>query len=222
MLGPATTEIPLRDGRTMQMTLVTSADAGEIVSGLPLPRQMDASPAVYRSYYRIKTETYMHAPGAGVICGRIDGQLAGFVFFCADLAEVTRCMRSRTMKWRVLRSIFCGDFGLNPLVLLQMARWARQHAGSNNVGETEIASWIGTVHTMESFRRIGVASALMSEAERILTVAGSPEVALWVSTENFAAVELYEKAGYQRHEAVARIGEECWLMRKNLSTHTSQ
>lgn len=233
----------------MQVNLAAAADADDIVANLPLPRQMDASPAVYRSYFRIKVDTYINTPGAGIVCGRVEGQLAGFIFFCADSAAVTEFTSSRAMKWRILRALFRGDFGYNPLVLLQMRRWAKQHTASRDSSSADngaptdaasastdgpdeagiagginggIAAWVGTVHTADDFRRIGVATALLREVERILAAGGNLEVALWVATENTAAVELYEKRGYRRHKIVARIGEECWLMRKDLSMHTIQ
>lgn len=207
--------------------LVTPADATVIAREHPLPHKTNASEQLYRSYYLLKTLLYLRAPGAGIAGGWVDGALAGFVFFCRDMTDLKATLLSpRTLLW-LFAQIISGRFGYRPSFWLEACRWGLQHlrqprqyqaaSGQSSPAPSDVASWIGTVHTVERFRRRGVASALLAHVEGLLWKCGTSEVALWAATDNEPALQLYEKRGYTRVMVVGRIGEQCWLMVKRLS-----
>ena len=56
---------------------------------------------------------------------------------------------------------------------------------------------ICNVAVLEGYRRRGIATALLIEAERFVTLQDCLRIELEVNTANTAAVELYKKCGYQ-------------------------
>jgi predicted ATP-grasp superfamily ATP-dependent carboligase len=80
----------------------------------------------------------------------------------------------------------------------------------------EIPAWVGTVHTVEGFRRLGVATRLLETTEDHLTDQGARQVALWAASENMPARLLYERQGYVLVGEFSRVGEDCVLMVKDL------
>lgn len=58
-------------------------------------------------------------------------------------------------------------------------------------------SYLEAGHTNEEFRRKGVATAIIQEAERISKERGCTHIGLEVGIENREAKQLYEKLGYQ-------------------------
>lgn len=221
-----TETMALRDGRDLRVRDATIDDASEIAAEHPLPREGQAPERLYQRYYLLKTLLYVRAPNAGVATGWVDDELAGFVFYCEDMAEFRRFFRNpRTLAW-VFGLVVRGWFGWRIGFWIEALRWCRQHfrqvraddAEDDAAGhaESEIASWVGTVHTVEAFRRLGVASHLLTEVEDHLSRSGDDQVALWVASDNEPAQNLYDKRGYVRRSTVTRIGEECWLMVKDV------
>jgi ribosomal protein S18 acetylase RimI-like enzyme len=217
----------LKDGRTLHVRLASGDDIPTLARQHPLPRDKSVPVEAYRAYYAAKCYLYVSTPGAGIVTGWVDGELAGFVFFCASLLRLRRAFRStKWLTWAAKQTLF-GHLGVSPLLWLRCVRWALQHFRSPaNYRNIELVSdqktpptvdaWIGTVHTLEPFRRLGVAHALLGVAEHILKDQCAHEVALWAATHNAPALKLYESRGYTKTARVARIGEECWLMVKKL------
>jgi len=216
----------LKDGRALEISLATRADIEAIAQAHPLPRTPAISGRHLVAYYAVKTWLYVTTEEAGVMVGRIEGELAGFVFFYGSLSSLRRRARSlSTARWTIGR-LLTGRLG-GPRLWIGYAQWARQHfqsgahyraaAASQGQGPVaEINAEIGTTHTLGRFRRLGVASALLEATESLLRERAAPEVVLWVAEQNAPALELYGKRGYARMALVDRIGERCWLMAKKL------
>ncbi len=214
------TQARLADGRVLDMRLAKARDADSIAAEHPLPRFETLPEQPLRAYYGLKAAAYARANGSGIVLGTIDGAVAGFVFFARDLEAIGREVKSiRTPGWvagRVLR----GQLG-GPRLWLAFARWARQHFASGGAepqtGQpARDTGHIGTVHTVEAFRRLGVAKALLDVAEGELRRLGARQAVLYAATDNAAAIRLYEGRGYQKQAEVPRAGESCWLMTKGL------
>ncbi|MCX7599937.1 MAG: GNAT family N-acetyltransferase [Armatimonadetes bacterium] len=218
----------LKDGCLLRIRLATAHDVDAIVQEHPLPDGGNVDQTALSTYYRVKCCAYINAPGAGIVTGWVGDHLAGFVFFSSRMEEVKRAIASpKTVLWAA-RQAFLGKFGLRPSLWLSMVRWYGQHIrGHTQYPEDRTRgaalssqgpdAWIGTVHTVERFRRLGVAQALLSFAEQELARHGARAIGLWVAADNYAALQLYEKAGYGRVSLVSRIGEDCWLMVKTVS-----
>ncbi|MGI5817374.1 MAG: GNAT family N-acetyltransferase [Armatimonadota bacterium] len=210
----------------MDVRAATIDDASVVAAEHPLPREGQARDRLYRRYYLLKTLLYTRAPMAGVATGWIDDEMAGFVFYCEDMARFRRFMRSaRSLAW-ICGVVLRGWFGWEVGFWGEALQWCRQHfhrvraddEGPSPAKDTadEITSWVGTVHTVASFRRLGVASHLLTAVEDHLAERGDGKVALWVASDNEPAQSLYYKRGYVRVNRVPRIGEECWLMVKRM------
>lgn len=219
--------LALKNGQPMEVRPASPADVAAIAEAHPLPRDLDTPERPLRTYYAFKTWLHVTTPGAGVMSGWATGQLAGFVFFSVDEHRVDRAVRSvRSLRW-LMGHFLRGHLSWSPRIWLHYVAWVRQHfrQPAQDIADTKaepiraFRSWIGTVHTVDAFRRLGVASALLDETEQELAGHGANQAALWVSTENEAALDLYERRGYARLALVPRIGEECWLMNKDLLTH---
>lgn len=63
--------------------------------------------------------------------------------------------------------------------------------------------WIYYLCVDPEHRRMGLGRAVMAEAERRLVAAGCPKVNLQVRGENRAAVEFYERIGYDTEDRVS-------------------
>ncbi len=223
------TSIVLRDGREMAVRQAAVEDGDAIAQEHPLPRDRDASETVYRNYYLAKALTYIRAPGAGVTTGWVGDELAGFVFQCNEITSVRRFTKSPgTMAWFTCQAV-AGRFGYDPRVWLDLMRWGLQHfrqprdydTDHSSGAYSDIAAWIGTVHTVPTYRRLGVATSLLGAVEGRLAGSGASEVALWVAEDNVVAKELYEGLGYAPAGSYQRVGETCELMVKALDTEPS-
>ncbi|MEA3402435.1 MAG: GNAT family N-acetyltransferase, partial [Armatimonadota bacterium] len=225
-----TERVTLRDGREMQIRPARSEDAKAIAAEHPIPREGRAPDRLYRNYYLAKTLIYVRAPGAGVTTGWVDGCLGGFVFHCRNLDAVRRFTRApRTLLWLASEAVR-GRFGYHPGLWLEAARWATQHfrqppdyseASAAAQDVPEIEAWIGTVHTVDDFRRLGVATHLLASAEEHLEHQGAAAVALWVASDNEPAKSLYRKRAYERAGDFGRVGERCDLLVKDLTAGRS-
>jgi ribosomal protein S18 acetylase RimI-like enzyme len=218
------TPIVLKDGRTMIVRLVNVAESTVIAHEHPLPRAGNASEALYRNYYELKALQYARTPGAGIMSGWIDGKLAGFIFVATDISNLKRHLVSPANLLWLAKETVLGRFSYRPAFWMESLRWGLQHFRQPHDYKDqaaqplpEIRSWIGTVHTVDSFRRIGVASALLAQVEALLLNRGCQQVALWAADDNEPALQLYEILGFQRVTKVGRIEEQCWLMLKTLN-----
>ena len=215
----------LRDGREMAVRMATPDDGAAIAAVHPLPEAADQPETLYRNYYLAKTLIYTRAPAAGVMTGWLGEDLAGFIFYCADINAVGCFAKSpRTLLW-LCGEALRGRFGYSPRFLLNVARWGLQHFRQPHDYDAEseghqtlpdIKAWVGTVHTVEAHRRLGVASALMTAVEDALRDLGAEQVALWVADDNEGAQRLYEQRVYERLCTLPRMDEECALMVKDL------
>ncbi|GEM_PF-712338 len=217
--------VRLKDGRELLLRLAIDDDATAIAHEHPLPRDGDMPESLLRNYYLAKALLYMRAPGAGVMTGWIEGRLAGFIFHCADLNGLRAFSRKPgTAAWMAAQAL-SGRFGYSPSFWLGCAKWAGQHfrqPGQYESGEqvpseyAEIPAWVGTVHAVEDFRRLGVATALLDATEQHLSSLGANNVALWAASDNTPARLLYERQGYVAVGEFARVDEQCVLMVKDL------
>ncbi len=76
-----------------------------------------------------------------------------------------------------------------------------------------------TIDIQAEFRRGGIGSRLMEEAERRLATAGAQRVVLEVGVANEPAIRFYQGRGYRterRLEKYYRDGSDAWLMEKPL------
>lgn len=216
----------LRDGRVLDITLATIQDAAGIAREHPVPRSGGLPRSALMHYYEQKVRLYVLTPRSGIVVGRVEGQIAGFVCYSGNLAELERQTRSPRMVASTVYAIARGKLG-GPRLWVECARWVWQHfrSGQSNtdypsdtppVDPSALNTQIGTVHTVDAFRRLGVATALLDAAEAELRNWGARQVALWVAVDNAPALKLYDGRGYERRAEVARLGESCWLMEKHL------
>lgn len=207
----------------MAIRQTTAAEATAIAREHPLPRAGQASETLYRNYYEFKALEYTRTPGAGIMSGWVGGELAGFIFFATNITSLKRHLVSPANLLWLAKETILGRFGYRPAFWLESLRWGLQHLRQPRDYEDqaaqpipEIRSWIGTVHTVDDFRRIGIASALLAQVEALLRNRGCEQVALWAADDNEPALQLYEKMDFRRVAKVGRIGEQCWLMLKTL------
>jgi ribosomal protein S18 acetylase RimI-like enzyme len=220
----------LADGRSLQVGLATVQDLETIAEAHPLPRLSPFPERPLRTYFTGKAWLYVTTERSGVMLGKVDGTLAGFVFFSASESRLRRSAISlRGLRW-VLGRFVRGRFG-GPRLWWSYLRWALQHfrrparydsaePGVRPAALPDAEVQIGTVHTIERFRRLGVANAVMEATEDWLREQGASEVFLWAAVENSAALQLYERRGYVRVAEVSRIGERCFLMARKLTSPT--
>lgn len=79
------------------------------------------------------------------------------------------------------------------------------------------AATVITLDVRESFRRRGIGSELLAEAERILKSRNVPACVLQVSTINDAAIELYKRSGFQKARRIPNYyadGSDAYMMVK--------
>lgn len=85
--------------------------------------------------------------------------------------------------------------------------------------ESRVA-YIVTLDVRPGFRRQGLARSMMARVEEKARAAGCGEMELHVSVENAAAVEFYEREGWERLARVKRFygaGGDAWMYRKGLT-----
>ena len=218
----------LKDGRRLELRLASYTDTEAISQAHPLPRRPDLPEKPYRAYCRGKAWLYVKTPGAGIVTGWVGERLVGFVFFCRSISRLKRTAKSlSTLGW-LLKHVLLGHLGWSPFLWVSYLLWVLQHFRPPNQYRTAnavtpekdlatIEAWIGTVHTVAEFRRLSVASACLAVAEELLTQQGASEVALWAAVHNEAVVEMYQELGYTAAAQVEKIGEECFLMTKDLT-----
>ncbi len=216
----------------MHVRLAAAADAQALALAHPLPRETTVPEPAFRGFCRAKVLIYTGTPGAGIVTGWVDGRVAGFMYYCLDLREVTRSSRSpRRLLW-MLKEALLGRFGFSPRFWLQMARSAVQHfrgqrgapAGPSEADRRaeEFRSWITGLETVPEFRRLGVATAILDGIEAVLAELGARYIALWVAVENEVACEIYARRGYREVAVLPRIGEDCRLMVKDVGVTLDQ
>jgi ribosomal protein S18 acetylase RimI-like enzyme len=80
----------------------------------------------------------------------------------------------------------------------------RKHVvGTVLAGYDGVRGWVQKVAVDPEHRRQGIASLLMSTAERALREAGCPKLNLQTRTENSSAIEFYKEAGYEIEDRVS-------------------
>ncbi len=85
-----------------------------------------------------------------------------------------------------------------------------------DVRRSEKTGWIVTIGVLPQYRRLGVASALLDQCERGLTV---PQVRLCVRRSNQAAIRLYLQRGYTQVDVWSGYyigGEDALVLKKML------
>ncbi len=86
---------------------------------------------------------------------------------------------------------------------------------AGDLRERKIA-WITTLGVRAPYRRMGIATALLTECEQQM---GRSVIRLCVRSDNYAALQLYDKAGY-RHFSVwknyYRDGKDAYVLEKEL------
>jgi ribosomal protein S18 acetylase RimI-like enzyme len=75
--------------------------------------------------------------------------------------------------------------------------------GTTMAGYDGHRGWIYSVAVDQNYRRRGIATALIHEAERLLEAAGCPKVNLQVMPNNPGAVALYQSLGYAIEDRVS-------------------
>lgn len=218
--------VALRDGREMIIRPAERSDAQAISAEHPLPRGGEAPERLYHNYYLAKSLLYVRAPMAEITTAWVGDSLAGFVFHCRDMDRLRRFTRGPRALLSLASEVLRGRFGCSPSFWISALRWGAQHFRQpREYGHSRdaairsvpnIQSWIGTVHTVETFRRQGVATALLRAVEDGLQAEGASEVALWVAADNAPGQALYLKRDYEERGRYSRIGEECLLMVKPL------
>jgi ribosomal protein S18 acetylase RimI-like enzyme len=63
--------------------------------------------------------------------------------------------------------------------------------------------WINYLAVAPQYRRIGLATKIMQEAERILRKAGCPKINLQIRTSNAGVMEFYKAIGYDFDDVVS-------------------
>jgi hypothetical protein len=79
-MPPLRESATLKDGRVLHIAQATDADLEALAYAHSLPRDLEAPEASLRTYYRLKAWLYVTSRSAGIVVGRVDGTLAGFVF----------------------------------------------------------------------------------------------------------------------------------------------
>lgn len=78
-----------------------------------------------------------------------------------------------------------------------------QLAGTIIVGYDGVRGWVHKVAAHPSFRRRGIASALMKAAENALQSVGCLKLNLQVRADNHSAIAFYQEAGYAIEDRVS-------------------
>ncbi len=95
----------------------------------------------------------------------------------------------------------------------------RRTAGFIVTAHADAWGYIVTIDVLNAFRRLGVGSMLLAEAERRLAANGAKEVALETATNNVAAIAFWQRHGYRKRgvkKAYYPDGLDAFAMRKSL------
>ena len=93
--------------------------------------------------------------------------------------------------------------------LLLVAEAEGELVGAVMAGFDGVRGWIYHLAVLPEFRRRGIATALVREAEEGLAGLGCPKINLQVRAENADVVEFYRAAGYEVEERVS-MGKTLW------------
>ncbi len=93
--------------------------------------------------------------------------------------------------------------------LLLVAEAEGKLVGAVMAGFDGTRGWIYHLAVLPEFRRRGIATALVREAEEGLARLGCPKINLQVRAENADVVEFYRAAGYAVEERVS-MGKTLW------------
>jgi [ribosomal protein S18]-alanine N-acetyltransferase len=101
-----------------------------------------------------------------------------------------------------------------------VAEAGRKIAGFLVAARKRRVGYIVTIDVLKAYRRAGVGSVLLAEAERRLAAAGVREVGLETAADNVSAIAFWEKHGYRTGGVIKSYypnGRDAFSMRKLLS-----
>lgn len=81
-------------------------------------------------------------------------------------------------------------------------------------------AYIVTIDVLEAFRKRGVGSALLIEAEKRLAAQGVRTIALDTASDNFSAISFWQKRGYRKigvRRGYYPNGRDAWAMTKSIA-----
>jgi ribosomal protein S18 acetylase RimI-like enzyme len=84
-----------------------------------------------------------------------------------------------------------------------VAEIGREIVATCMVGYEGHRGWINYLGVLPDFQRKGIATALMREAERVLSEAGCPKINLQVRATNPSAIEFYKSLGFSVDEVTS-------------------
>lgn len=136
-----------------------------------------------------------------------------------------RAFREQELGRRLILVADCNDFPIGH-VFIQLS------SGEPSVADGQTRIYFYAFRVMDMFRRRGIGTALLDEAEALVTARGYEWSTIAVAKENLDARRLYERRGYRvfrddpgqwsyrDHRGETRwVNEPCWLMEKRLLLH---
>ena len=63
--------------------------------------------------------------------------------------------------------------------------------------------WLSYLGVAPEYQRLGLAQAIVTEAERLLRAAGCPKINLQIRTSNVGVIEFYRRLGYSTDDVVS-------------------
>jgi len=104
--------------------------------------------------------------------------------------------------WRAPEFVIPAKIAIQPELFL-VAVAGNRVIGTTMAGYDGHRGWLYTVAVLQAFRRAGVGSALLREAEKRLLALGCPKINLQVVAGNASAAAFYEALGYAIEERVS-------------------
>ncbi len=133
-----------------------------------------------------------------------------------------RAFREQQQQRRLMLIADCNDFPIGH-VFIQLRSTETGYADGNG------RAYLYALRVMDMFRRRGIGTRLMQEAETILIERGFRSVTIAVAKDNPGALRLYNRLGYwsfredsgdwsyRDHQGITRrVHEPCWVLEKQL------
>ena len=133
-----------------------------------------------------------------------------------------RAYREQLEGRRVMLVADCNDFPVGQLFI-------QLHSSNRLIADGHRRAYFYSFRVMEMFRRQGIGTALVNEAEGIVMRRGFTSVTIAVVKENQAALRLYRRLGYRQfaedagrwsyidHKGETQyVHEPCWVLEKSL------
>ncbi|MCX7599939.1 MAG: GNAT family N-acetyltransferase [Armatimonadetes bacterium] len=183
-----------------------------------------------RAYGELKAWLHVTTPGAYMLAGWVDDNLAGVVYFRdGPVSLPRRVMSFTTFKWLARKLFTWPARDVGQLLMWGFRRSLHRLAGlfrlsgrsATTIDSTAPyihahAGLITDVFTVPVLRGLGVAKALLAAAEAVLRERGATRVALYVASDNEPAFRLYEARGYGVVAVCGAPGAHHFLMVKEL------